>query len=201
MSSDADRIVGLYERHAQTWDKERGRSLFERGWLDRFLDLVPAGGSILDLGCGSGEPIARHFVESGRAVTGVDTSPTMIGMCQNRFPGHEWLVGDMRSLALGRRFDGIVAWDSFFHLSRGDQRAMFSLFHAHAKPHAALMFTSGPADGEAIGSYMGEPLFHASLGADEYETRLRENGFVAVAQQVEDPACGGHTIWLAQREA
>lgn len=26
------------------------------------------------------------------------------------------------------------------------------------------MFTSGPADGVAIGSFEGQPLFHASLG-------------------------------------
>ena len=34
---DADRIIGLHDRHAQIWDKERWRNLFERLWLDRFL--------------------------------------------------------------------------------------------------------------------------------------------------------------------
>ena len=53
MNSEADNIIGLYQRHAQDWDKDRGRSLFERPWLKQFLKLVPPGGSILDIGCGS----------------------------------------------------------------------------------------------------------------------------------------------------
>ena len=46
--------------------------------MDRFSDLVPAGGSILDIGCGMDEPIARYFIERGFAVTGVDSSPSML---------------------------------------------------------------------------------------------------------------------------
>src|SRR5262249_22241296 len=30
MADDAERIIGLYDRHARSWDGERGRSLFER---------------------------------------------------------------------------------------------------------------------------------------------------------------------------
>lgn len=60
------------------------------------------------------------------------------------------------------------------------------------------MFTSGPAHGEAIGSYQGEPLYHASLDAAEYHSLLRANGFAVVAHVVEDPDCDKHTIWLAQ---
>ena len=60
------------------------------------------------------------------------------------------------------------------------------------------MFTSGPAHGEAIGSYRGEPLYHASLDAAEYRALFSANGFDVVAHVVEDPDCGGHTVWLAQ---
>src|SRR5262245_56896980 len=59
MTDDAERIIDLCERYADTWDRERWRNLFERPWLDRFLALIPAGGSIV-IGCGSGEPIARY---------------------------------------------------------------------------------------------------------------------------------------------
>jgi hypothetical protein len=40
-------------------------------------------------------------------------------------PDHEWIVADMRTLSLARRFDGILAWDSYFHLSYDDQKQMF----------------------------------------------------------------------------
>jgi hypothetical protein len=75
---------------------------------------------------------------------------------------------------------------------------MFPIFAAHAAPKAALMFTSGPAHGEAIGSFAGAPLYHASLDASEYRSLLDRNGFRVVSHVVEDPDCGGHTIWLAQ---
>ena len=104
----------------------------------------------------------------------------------------------MRTLALGRRFHGILAWDSFFHLPVDDQRAMFPIFRRHAAPDAGLIFTSGPRHGEAIGSYQGEPLYHASLAPDEYRARLDENGFDVVSYDEEAPACGGHTIWVAK---
>ena len=199
MSSPAERIIGLYERHAHAWDDGRGRSMMERPWLDAFASLLAPGASVLDIGCGAGEPIAAHLVANGFRVTGVDASPTLIGICRARFPDGEWQVADMRALSLGRPFDGLIAWDSFFHLGYDDQRRMFAVFGAHAAPGAALLFTSGPAHGEAMGQFGGEPLYHASLDADEYRALLAAQGFRVVRHVVEDPACGGHTVWLAQR--
>lgn len=199
MTHDADRIIGLYQHHASTFDRDRNRTLFEKEWLDRFRALIPDGGALLDLGCGVGEPIARYLIEAGYSLTGVDSAPSMIAMCRERFPAQTWRVADMRELALARTFDGIIAWDSFFHLTPDDQRQIFPVFAAHAAPRAALMFTSGPAHGEAIGAYQGEALYHASLDPAEYRALLTESGFTVEAHAVEDPDCGGHTIWLARR--
>jgi hypothetical protein len=60
------------------------------------------------------------------------------------------------------------------------------------------MFTSGPRAGEAIGSYRGDTLYHASLDPSEYRELLREHGFDVVAHVAEDETCGGHTVWLAR---
>lgn len=199
MPSAADDIIGLYRRHAAAWTRARGTRLPERGWIDRFLTLVPATGTVLDLGCGSGEPIARYLVAEGRAVTGVDSAPEMIALFQRNLSGQRSLVGDMRTLRLDRAFDGLLAWDSFFHLRPDDQRAMFPIFAAHAEPGAPLLFTSGPDEGEAIGTFEGEPLYHASLSPAGYSNLLAESGFALVAHVAEDPEAGGRTIWLAQK--
>jgi SAM-dependent methyltransferase len=198
MTSEAERIVGLYQRHARAWAHDRGNRLLESGWLDRFRNLLPIGATVLDVGCGSGEPIARYLIEQGCDVTGVDPAPEMIAICEGHFPDRDWCIADMRTLSLGRTFDGILAWDSFFHLRRSDQRRMFPIFRKHAAPRAALMFTSGPSHGEAIGTYQGEPLYHASLDGAEYRALLDGYGFEVVAHMTEDPNCGHHTIWLAQ---
>ena len=200
MSSESERIVGIYQRHAAVWDRLRSPgSLFERPWLDRFLALLAPGASILDVGCGAGLPISGYLIDRGFAVTGVDSSGPLIDLCRSRFPDKEWVVADMRTLELGRRFDGIVAWDSFFHLSPEDQCRMFPVFERHAGPRAALMFTSGPQHGSVLGEFEGEPLYHGSLDPDEYRALLEGIGFAVVDYVAEDPTCGEHTIWLAQR--
>ncbi|MGH8596959.1 MAG: class I SAM-dependent DNA methyltransferase [Gammaproteobacteria bacterium] len=190
-------IIDLYEQHARDFDRDRSRSLQEQAWLDRFLGHVRPSGTVLDIGCGMAEPIARYLIEVGFRVVGIDSSPSLIEICRARFPDSEWFVADMRQLALSRRFDGILAWDSFFHLGMGDQRAMFARFAAHALPGAPLMFTSGPSEGETFGSYCGEPLYHASLDPTEYEQLLAANRFSVRAYLSDDPECGEHTVWLA----
>lgn len=194
-----ERIVGLYEENAAAWDGQRGRDLFERPWLDRFCGLLPAGGEVLDLGCGMGEPIAADLISRGLDVTGVDSSASLIELCRERFPAHQWIVCDMRALELGRGFHGLLAWHSFFHLAPADQRPMFGRFAAHLVPGGVLMFTSGHDEGEAIGEWQGEPLYHGSLDTSEYHALLAVNGFEVIDHVVSDPGCGHATIWLARK--
>ena len=193
----ASTVIDLYQRHAVAWSRDRGDDLIEKAWLDRFLALLPQDPTVLDLGCGCGVPIARYLIEHRCRVTGVDAASAMIAMCAEGSPEGEWLVADMRTLALDRTFDGIIAWDSFFHLSQADQRRMFAIFSQHAASGAALMFTSGPV----VGSYRGDPLYHASLDSAEYRALLADHGFDVVTHVVEDPDCGMRTIWLAQTAA
>jgi 2-polyprenyl-3-methyl-5-hydroxy-6-metoxy-1,4-benzoquinol methylase len=71
----ADRIVEHYERHAHAWDADRCTSVWnDKPWHDRFIAALPKGASVLDLGCGSGAPVAQNMVEHGLHVTGVDSA-------------------------------------------------------------------------------------------------------------------------------
>lgn len=194
-----DRIIGHYEKHGRDWDADRRASQWnDKPWHDRFMATLPDRSAVLDLGCGGGLPVARHLVERGYRVTGVDASATLMSLCRDRMPGQTWILGDMRSLSLDRRFAGILAWDSFFHLAPDDQRSMFTIFAAHAAPAAMLMFNTGPAHGEAIGCYRGDPLYHASLDPAEYRTLLARSGFDVIQHAVEDREAGGRTVWLAR---
>ncbi|MDX2290394.1 MAG: methyltransferase domain-containing protein [Hyphomicrobiaceae bacterium] len=200
----ADRIVEHYETHALAWDRDRQRSVSsgiwnDKSWHDRLIGRLESGASVLDLGCGPGRPVAQHMAEHGLRVTGVDASPTMISLCRERLPDHEWIVADMRGLALGQRFDGILAWDSFFHLDHDDQRRMFAVFADHASSRAWLMFNTGPQHGEAVGEYRGDPLYHASLSPAEYEALASASGFEVVLHVVNDASAGGRTAWLFRR--
>ena len=198
MAGPAKGVIDLYSRRALDWDRDRGRSLFEKPWLDAFLAHLPAKGEVLDLGCGSGEPIARYLIGEGRAVTGIDAAPGLIDLCRRRFPDHDWRVADMRDIDLGRTFDGVIAWHSLFHLTPPDQRRMFAVLVRHLAPGGMLMFTSGTEEGETVGEWRGEPLYHGSLSVEEYRTALAAAGFEVVANRIGDPETGGATVWLAR---
>jgi SAM-dependent methyltransferase len=193
-----DRIIGLYEENAAAWDRQRGRDLIEKPWLDLFAARLPASGTILDLGCGMGEPIARYLIGLGFRLTGCDSSPSLIAICRERFPDHDWIVADMRGLDLRRRFDGLIVWHSSFHLAPDAQRALFPKLAAHTEPGGHLMFTSGEEEGIRIGEWQGEPLYHASLAPDDYRSLLDDNGFDVLEHRPSDPQCGDATVWLAQ---
>ena len=151
MQEMADRIIDHYERHAREWDIDRNRNVEswnDKPWHARFVAALPKAAAILDLGCGSGSPVAAFLADQGLQITGVDSSKTLISLCRERLPDHDWHVGDMRHLALPQKFAGILAWDSFFHLTPADQRRMFQVFARHATPATVLMFNTGPAHGE-----------------------------------------------------
>jgi SAM-dependent methyltransferase len=199
MAGPAEDIIGLYERHARHWAADRARGPWlDRGWHERFAAALTPAACVLDLGCGAGFPIATFLAERGFIITGVDAAPTLIEACRARLPEHTWHLGDMRALALDQRFDGILAWDSFFHLDFDDQRALFPRFAAHSRPGALLMLNTGPAHGEAIGTYRGDPLYHASLDAAEYTSLFDCAGLDVIAHVAEDPIAGGRTVWLAR---
>src|SRR5215475_6155915 len=145
-------IPSLYEEIADWFDVSRSKTLAEQGYLALATELAAKKKTVLDLGCGGGEPIARYFVDRGFRVVGIDTSPTMIRLCMQRYPDETWLVGDMRDLRLNRSFDITIAWDSFFHLDPESQRAMFPIFRDHTADGGVLVFTSGPKQGEVYGT-------------------------------------------------
>ena len=191
------RHQAIYAAHAATWDAERSRVLFEKPWLDRLCERIPAGGAVLDLGCGAGEPIARYMIAQGYALTGVDFARPMLDIARKRFPDSTWIEADMRQLDLGRRFSGIVAWDSFFHLTRDEQRQMIPRLARHLEQDGATLLTVGPDDGEAVGRVGSAPVYHASLSPAEYADRLAAVGLAVEAFTANDPACAGHSVLLA----
>lgn len=200
---------GVYERNAARFDAERRRVLIERPWLERFAAAAAPGAPLLDFGCGTGDPIARYFLEQGFAVTGADIAAPMLALARERFPtarfpGARWVEADMRApnlaAALGAgAFGGLVAWHSFFHLTPEEQRAALPHMAALLAPGAPMMLTVGPEAGEVTGRVGDETVYHASLSLAAYAAVLDHAGLSVRAFIAEDSACGGSTILLAQK--
>lgn len=191
---------GVYERNGERFDTERSKTLFEKVWLDRFAERLPKKAKILDVGCGAGEPIAQYLIERGFDVTGIDFSNTMLDIIRRRYPDNEWHHMDMRQLNFPNKFDGIIAWHSFFHLTRDDQKTTLQKFADYLAPGGILMLTVGYDEGEAIGHVGGEEVYHASFAYEDYEMLLNDLGITVVDYILDDPECGGASILLAQKK-
>ncbi|MDP3526739.1 MAG: class I SAM-dependent methyltransferase [Hoeflea sp.] len=195
----ATQTVEIYERNAAHFDAERTRALMEKPWLDRFAALLPQGGSVLDAGCGSGDPIAAYLANLGLRVTGVDAAQAMIDLAREAFPHGDWRQADLRRLDLGQTFDGVIGWDSFFHLTPEEQRATLVRLDAHLAPQGALMLTVGPEAGEVAGHVGDDPVYHASLSLEDYDAALASLGLRILEFVRQDPDCGCHTVLLARK--
>lgn len=191
-------VIDLYDRRAEDWIVDRGVDLTtaDRLWLDRFTATLAPGDAILDVGCGSGRPMAAALLDHGFQVTGVDSSARLIAKASADLPSGRFIQGDMRALRLERTFAGVLAWHSLFHLTPEDQRIALLRLIAHAAPLATIMFSSGHRLGHAMGQWHGEPLYHGSLDASEYEAILAGAGF-----EVEHGVwAAGGSVWLARRD-
>jgi trans-aconitate methyltransferase len=154
---------------------------------------------VLDLGCGTGDPIAAYLAGRGLHVVGLDQSHAMLAIARTRYPDGDWRHGDMRTLDLPERFDGMLGWNSFFHLRPDEQRALLPRLAAHLAPGGSLMLTVGPRDSEAVGHVGGEPVYHSSLAPDAYAGLLAGLGLGLVAFVAEDPECDFQSVLLARR--
>ena len=63
--------------------------------------------------------------------------------------------------------------------------------------HRSMMF-GGLASGQTrvTGLLEGEELFHASLAPTEYRALFASCDLAVIAHRIEDPECGGMTVWL-----
>ena len=199
LTADPGKTRDVYEAEASTYDALRSRALFEARWLARFAACLPADGHLLDLGCGAGEPIARWFIAEGFRVTGVDFAGAMLDIARARWPDGDWRQGDMRSFDLAQQFDGIVAWDSLFHLTPDEQRGCIARMAAHLTPGGALLMTVGTEAGEVSGRVGGQTVYHASLSPAQYATCLEENGLRLTGFMADDPETNQHSVLLARK--
>jgi len=198
--SNKKKVYKAYDQIIEWFDANRSKELvMEKYYLDFIQEHIPIEGSILDVGCGTGEPMAKFFIKNGYKITGVDASTKMIDLCKQRFPMANWILADMRQLKLQEQFDLVIAWHSFFHLPLEDHESTLKLLASHVKQNGLLIFTSGPEHGETRGENGGYNLYHASLSSEEYEKILIKNNLKVIIHKVKDPNCGEATIWVAQK--
>jgi ubiquinone/menaquinone biosynthesis C-methylase UbiE len=99
------------------------------------IEVKEQGGSILELGCGTGR-VTLRFAQEGVSVMGLDYSPAMIAMARQKSQGLSnvrWVEGDMAAFELHERFNLIIIpGHSFqFMLNPPDQIACLECIRHH----------------------------------------------------------------------
>lgn len=95
--------------------------------------------TLLDLGSGGGHNVAH--LKATLACTLVDVAPAMLAVSRRLNPGCEHVEGDMRSVRLGRAFDGVLLHDAVSYMaSRVDLARAITTAFEHTAPGGVALF-------------------------------------------------------------
>ncbi len=115
--------------------KWRRRAAYYHQEIERYLRfLIPAGSSVLEIGCGTGELLAA--LEPSRGV-GVDISPRMVEQARRNFPALDFRVDDMEDLQIREKFDYVLVVDTIGHVD--DIQLAFSQLHKVCRPETRVI--------------------------------------------------------------
>jgi 2-polyprenyl-3-methyl-5-hydroxy-6-metoxy-1,4-benzoquinol methylase len=153
-----------------------------RAWA---RETLAHGAAIVDVGCGSGTPIAQALVEDGFEVSGIDASPTLIAAFRERFPDAPAACEAAQDSAFfGRSFDAAVAVGLLFLLAEDDQGEVLRRVAACLRPGGRFLFSAPREPCEWPDMLTGRR--SVSLGAGAYERLLRASGLQLVGCRVDE---------------
>lgn len=95
--------------------------------LEHLLTLLPAEANVLDLGSGTGWPVAATIADAGHRLTGYDVSDTMVRLARDRVPAASFERADMRLLDFEPgRWDAVLTFFSMLQIPCQEQDTMLT---------------------------------------------------------------------------
>ena len=169
-----------YNKIAERWAESRDNSFLSKLVVE-FASKIKSGGKVLDIGCGTGFPIATYLSELGFTVTGIEISEKLLQKAIDRkLPNTEFYLCDFFDFEPRDKYDGIIAFDSFFHFPKDKQKLIYRRVSDWMKNDAHLLFTHGSKDGEVEGEMFDEMFYYSSLSKNEVDLLLSDAGFEIV---------------------
>ncbi|HBH35436.1 MAG TPA: class I SAM-dependent methyltransferase [Gammaproteobacteria bacterium] len=174
----------IYDEFADTYEESRG--IFDMSEVfDTFYQRFDTEkGSILDLGCGAGEPLAATFIKRGWSVTGVDFSQRMLELAARYVPDMDTIHADMRNVEFGPgQFDAITIIYALFHLPRDEHAVLFAKIFDWLRPNGKLLFTyatreyTGQLEFDGYKEFMGQQLYYSHKSPERLYADLEMVGF------------------------
>jgi ubiquinone/menaquinone biosynthesis C-methylase UbiE len=197
-----DSLVKAYDHMASSYDDNRGLFDMSGVFNDFYEALDIKKGSLLDCGCGAGEPWADWFIKRGWQVTGIDLSKQMLNLAEKYVPQMNRICAPMQEVEFeDSSFEAISAIYSLFHLPSDEQLLMFKKFFKWLKSRGSLIFTyatkeyTHKSDFSGYMDFMGEKLYYSHRSPDELKSELSDAGFIIDSFKYRD--IGGETfLWV-----
>ena len=141
LAAYAERTIAAYRVHADKAILEWGRRRRPSRFLERFAGALPAGGRVLDYGCGTGEEMGwlrRH----GFHVEGVDGTLEFVLAARRRCPGIRILHARFETVLLPpARYDGIWCNAALIHVPPQEMARQLKKLKGALKPAGWLGLT------------------------------------------------------------
>lgn len=162
-----------YEANAATFIRCRSKGIDGVGALSvrHWARSLPPNATVLDVGCGAGDPISKALIGQGLTVYGIDASPSMVQIFKRNFPNIPVACEAIEdSSFFNRQFDAIVAWGLVFLLPAETQEVVIQKMANALSVGGKLLFTA-PSQKMNWEDAITE-IVSISLGADRYKQLL-----------------------------
>jgi SAM-dependent methyltransferase len=184
-----------YDLIAEQWRDSRKQLPPEDASLfSCFIDGLPGGANVLDLGCGNGVPVVGLLESRGFRVAGVDRSDKLLAQARETFPHLRLARAEIEEYVIEDDYVGIVLWDVLFHLPRESHRPLLtSIFNA--LPGNGLLILSSGGSKESLAPFtdtmFGVEFYYDAYPVDEFIDLCGSIGFEVVKFEVLNEPDGG----------
>jgi len=177
-SASTDSTHG-YEAVAAGFIDYRATSTVGVATVRTWAQSLPRGAAVLDLGCGSGQPISQVLVDAGCTLHGVDASPSLLTAFRACFPHVPAECNAVeRSEFFARSFDGVLAWGLLFLLPPETQALVVRKVARALNAGGQFLFTAPVQACTWSDAMTGQT--SVSLGTDAYRRTLAAAGLTVV---------------------
>lgn len=190
-----------YNKITDQWDLARNQLPLNRCVID-FASRLKKSGRVLDIGCGTGYPISKYLSDQGFIVTGIDISENMLSKAIGlALPNAAFYLCDFFDFEPQETYDGIVAFDSFFHFPKKGQTAIYGKLADWMNIGAYLLFTHGKQEGELEDYMYGERFYYSALDARDVHQLLWDHGFTIElsAENYKEPGVERDLLIIAKK--
>ena len=167
----------------------------EEEYLTGLLATAARGSTVLDLGCGTGTPIAAWIAARGHQIVGVDGSEAMLAIARKQLPAHRWVHALIEQVEFDESFAAVVCWDALFHLPARLFAPVIGKMHRWVVPGGRLLVSSGGSSEEGGGGFVdtmfGQEFHYDSLSTSRMVETIKDAGFEVLRAEMCDLPDGG----------